>query len=528
MTTIEKRFFRPWRAGALGLLAAAGITLLGGCSKEDGTSDGDRTAVRFQAGITATTRTTDGGDRWKEGDPVGIFMLRSGGTLSDDGAVYEKNVKYTVSNPTTGELGGETTIYYPAGNGSVDFIAYYPHSTTITDDYKYPVPLSDQRDPAVIDLLYARAEGKSRTSETVGLTFGHALSKVTFNVKLGVGFTAAATVTDAAIGGMPASATMALQNGAVEAGAVGEIVLLKAEAAADGCAATFSAIIVPQGANAYAGRKAVFTIDGVSYEGSLPDGDAFEKSNHYTYPVTVNETGVSFGEPSIGEWDTNPQNTSEVTEMDIETVFIRAGTFLMGSPETEPNRNPNETQHRVTLTQDFYMSKYEITNAQYAAFLNAVGVGQDGKWSDWSDDANKTQVLIRAYQWGLKWDAGSWKPEDGYANHPVVYVTWYGAKAYADWIGGSLPTEAQWEYACRAGTTTAYSFGDSEGDLDTYAWYSSNSGNTTHEVGDKQPNPWGLYDMHGNVYEWCLDSWDGRTAYSPEDATDPVSPNPGS
>ncbi len=94
---------------------------------------------------------------------------------------------------------------------------------------------------------------------------------------------------------------------------------------------------------------------------------------------------------------------------------------------------------------------------------------------------------------------------------PMIQVTWYGAKAYADWVGGALPTEAQWEYACRAGSETAYSYGDTaDGD---YMWDSSNSGSQTHKVGEKQPNAWGLYDIHGNVFEWCLDQWDYSENY---------------
>lgn len=200
----------------------------------------------------------------------------------------------------------------------------------------------------------------------------------------------------------------------------------------------------------------------------------------------------------------------------IPTAAIPAGTFTMGSPDTEINRSSNETQYAVTLSA-FRMSKYEITNAQYAAFLNAKSIGSDGIWA--AAPVYKTQDLIYANtSWGLTYSGSQWVPVAGYENAPVINVTWYGATEYATYIGGTLPTEAQWEYACRAGTTTPFNTGALLTNLQAnYYWASPYVAGTntvttypgkTQTVGTYAANAYGLYDMHGNVWEWCSD-WYG-------------------
>jgi formylglycine-generating enzyme required for sulfatase activity len=189
----------------------------------------------------------------------------------------------------------------------------------------------------------------------------------------------------------------------------------------------------------------------------------------------------------------------------------------MGSPATEVSRNTDETQHTVTLSA-FRMSKYEITNAQYAAFLNAKSIGSNGVYTA---GAYPTQALIYAsvsYDWGLHYTNNQWVPVAGYENNPVIYVTWYGATEFATYAGGALPTEAQWEYACRAGTTTPFHTGNCLTNLQAnYYWanpYSTctNTNTTcqffTQPVGTYTANAYGMYDMQGNVWEWCSD-WYG-------------------
>ncbi len=143
-------------------------------------------------------------------------------------------------------------------------------------------------------------------------------------------------------------------------------------------------------------------------------------------------------------------------------------------------------QHRVTL-QPFYVAKYPITQAQYQAIM--------GK--------NSSHFKVK--------------------NNPVECVSWNDAQEFCQRLSQEtgkkyqLPSEAQWEYGCRAGSTTAYYFGDNESQLGKYAWYRDNSGGKTHPVGQKKPNQWGLYDMHGNVWEWCEDNWHSNYEGAPTD-----------
>jgi formylglycine-generating enzyme required for sulfatase activity len=235
---------------------------------------------------------------------------------------------------------------------------------------------------------------------------------------------------------------------------------------------------------------------------------------------------------SVRDVPTDSKTTNFVFST-IATALIPAGTFTMGSPLTEVNRYSDETQHTVTLTA-FRMSKYEITNAQYAAFLNAKSIGSNGIWN--TAPVYKTQTLIYANSsMGLTYSVSQWAPVTGYENAPVIYVTWYGATEYATYVGGTLPTEAQWEYACRAGTTTPFNTGDFLTNLQAnYDWaYPYNGGTNTvttypgktQAVGTYAANAYGLSDMHGNVWEWCSD-WYGT--YPTSAQTNPTGATTGS
>jgi formylglycine-generating enzyme required for sulfatase activity len=193
---------------------------------------------------------------------------------------------------------------------------------------------------------------------------------------------------------------------------------------------------------------------------------------------------------------------------DNDMVRIEPWSFTMGSPGDEPDRDRDENQHQVTLTQGFLMSATEVTQAQYEAVMGSnpsefKGASRPVEQVSWYDAVKFCNALSEREGLTAAYNVSG---ED---------VTWN-----RDADGYRLPTEAEWEYACRAGTTTRFHSGDDDSDLELVGWYDGNSGLETHDVRTKQPNAWGLYDMHGNVWEWC---WDWYGDYG-GNATDPAGP----
>jgi formylglycine-generating enzyme required for sulfatase activity len=171
----------------------------------------------------------------------------------------------------------------------------------------------------------------------------------------------------------------------------------------------------------------------------------------------------------------------------LDLIHVPGGAFMMGAPDNDLDAKDNEKPQHLVIVKAFAIGKYPITQAQYEAVMR-----------------------YNPSKFG------------GNPNKPVERVTWHDAQRFCEKLSQvigkkyRLPSEAEWEYACRAGTTTRYYFGDCNDQLGDYAWfYKKNSNNRTHPVGEKQPNRWGLYDMNGNVWEWCEDTWYGHYQKAP-------------
>lgn len=176
-----------------------------------------------------------------------------------------------------------------------------------------------------------------------------------------------------------------------------------------------------------------------------------------------------------------------------ELVRIPDGEFIMGSPTSEEGRYDFEDPLHKVIVPGIYIGRYPVTNEQYGQFLNEKPDMSEPRY--WAD-----RQLNQPRQ-------------------PVVGVSWEDAQRYAKWAGLRLPTEAEWEYACRAGTQTRYYTGDTEKYLDRAGWYDENSGDKLHPVGEKEPNKFGLSDMHSNVLEWVEDDWHENYKGSPNDGS---------
>ena len=218
----------------------------------------------------------------------------------------------------------------------------------------------------------------------------------------------------------------------------------------------------------YANQEVSYATDGPPVETPLTSTTDVDAARPNTGSAIEETATPNTGQPAGGVARTLTD------EHGMEFILIDPGTFMMGDNNISEAKPAREV---AIVEQPFYLGKYPVTQAQWRAVMGTNPSRYKGD------------------------------------THPVDQVSWDEVQAFLAKIspGYRLPTEAEWEYACRAGTATAYSFGDNKHDLDLHAWHRQNAGDTHHPVGQKTPNPWGLYDMHGNVYEWVEDRYGSGT-----------------
>jgi formylglycine-generating enzyme required for sulfatase activity len=218
------------------------------------------------------------------------------------------------------------------------------------------------------------------------------------------------------------------------------------------------------------------------------------------------------------------------TDAKFQMLPIPGGEFTIGSPDTEKGRKPDEGPQRKVKLHPFWMAKCETTWDEYDVWNHSLDVKRrkvnniDPNALDKVADAvTRPTKPYTDMTFGM-----------GHDNYPAICMTQLAAKTYCEWLSAKtghyyrLPTEAEWEYACRAGTSTAYSFGDDAAMLGDYGWFEGNSDGQYQKVGQKKPNPWGLHDMHGNVIEWTMDQYypDTYSKFPADKAVDsPFSPS---
>jgi formylglycine-generating enzyme required for sulfatase activity len=223
----------------------------------------------------------------------------------------------------------------------------------------------------------------------------------------------------------------------------------------------------------------IFVVLALGWYGTQDSNSPATPQKTTPYMTTTPVTSAKATPPAAAVVTSSSDQKTIINSIGMDFVLIPAGEFNMGSPSSDPQGFDSERPvHRVKISNAFYMGKYEVTQKQ---------------WRD----------VMGTSPSNFKGD-----------NLPVESVSWNDVQDFTKKLnekeGGNkyrLPSEAEWEYAARAGTTTHYSFGDEESELGDYAWYMENSEEKTHDVGQKKPNPWGLYDMHGNVDEWVQDVW---------------------
>ncbi|WP_254528054.1 MULTISPECIES: SUMF1/EgtB/PvdO family nonheme iron enzyme [unclassified Sphingobacterium] len=430
-----------------------------------------------------------------EGQEFGVYVLPTGSR--DLNSALVNNRKYIYESGELLPADGGAPITYPQDGSAIDVFLYSPYQQVSNGELM--MDFTDQLDQAKLDLIDFRMVNVDKNNPIGPISLRHRNSKLKFTLLPGQGLSAED------LGDVEIS-LVGFSSGWRYKLYLNSIFLLNSS---DISLGTQREAIMYESFNV--GQEQFrFKVGEKVLEYDLPLYEYFVSGKQYEYQVTINLGSVEVKRVSAMDWQVDAGEIVAYQAPEIEFVPIPAGTFTMGSGATEPGTATSTyPAHQVTLTRDFLMSKYEITLAQYLEFLKDVNA--DLNESVVQDPNNPSIFWIYNNNFFIK-NNGEWKVVPGNENKPVYDVTWAGARAYAQWAGGDLPTEAQWEYAARAGSKADYFFLEDhetltghESELAEYAWYDESSGYEIKDVGLLKPNPWGLYDIYGNVIEYCLD-----------------------
>lgn len=455
--------------------------------------------IRFEIGIASPQGATDADPQtrvitdenfkctWEPGDEIGIFAFEEGTNVTSK-EYYIKNVKLTYDDE---KWQSETPLYWPKNGKKLRFYACYPYNAMQdVADFDFKVKTDQDADTdgksnlELSDLMMTYSIWLPSGSP-VELWFSHNACMV----ELKLDNTAGSIDPNEKL-------TVKMRDVATKASFTFKSSGWKAMSGTDNADITMRRVERPGDAD----YRTSYTFRAI-----VPLQMQYEEKRLFRIS---NGSMLLNGSPMILDLKIGRAELfTQKLPAYIHKVPIPAGTFLMGSPDSDPDAEISEKpQKSETIPSDFYMGRYEVTRTQYAEFLNAVGVPKAGQNEYAKHTINDKELyLFQVDKWGWtpQWNdaTGRWEAQEDY---PMIYVTWHGAEAFADWAGGRLPTEIEWEYACRARTTTRWSFGDDNNLIGDYVVCYRPA---AEQIGTRLPNPWGLYNMHGNVGEWTTDNW---------------------
>jgi formylglycine-generating enzyme required for sulfatase activity len=499
------------------------ILLIGCNANEDHNPVFGNQAVKFNSWlseVSSVSRASGAGEvaaltkeEWRTEDYIGVYMIENGKPLSGEVILGEVvNNKYQSTKEGKNSVfvaeSEKDEIYYPYNSPTISFVAYYPYKSTVTANFLYSIDISDQgEDPSKVDLLYATLEDKSPQNLEIPLTFHHQLAKLVLNLQpnLSEEMNAYFKGIKVKANGFYTKASFSLVNKLISNRE--EIKTIPAKTTSDG--KRVEMILIPQttGADTYI----EFDLFGNIARWNIPANKAFDEGKKYEYTLYLGKQWIEVGGEEISSWGDEisvPVNWDDPEYIPINLVKIIGGeNYWIGSPEGTEEATANEYPRHKAPIGTFWISSYEITNKQYVDFLNDKP----------KDEIEKEKLQPHNTIINYNYENRKWRVvNSSNNNYPVTNVTWHGAKAFAEWLGGDLPSEAEWETACRAGNYGLFSFSNENSNEDFDKLYpryvncrdevSSNGDDEVLRVNALSPNKNGLYNMHGNVYEWCRDA----------------------